>query len=416
MQVRIRYTLIALACLAVVVSALFRVHADSPSASSTSSSNDVPGAAIAVVHRGPISSSLTVAGEFFPYQEVELHAKVAGYIRNINVDIGDHVRAGQAVATLEVPELTAQVAGADAGVRHSKDEIVRAQHEVARAEASHAALHAAYMRLEEAAKARSGLIAQQELDDALAKDRSSEAQIDSAKAALSASQQQMDMAKATHSQVSALQDYSHIVAPFDGVITWRYADTGALVQAGTSNSNAMPVVKIAQVSTLRLRVPVPESLADSIHVGAPAEVRVQASGEHFTGKIARFTDAFDRATRTMQVEIDVPNTAHRLAPGMYADVQLQTMGRNDALSVPVQSVQQQGDKAAVFVLDAGNRVQRRDVSLGIEDPNFVQVVNGLNEGDRVIVGNLGSYQVGELVDPKPSSLAANFDATVGGAR
>jgi RND family efflux transporter MFP subunit len=176
----------------------------------------------------------------------------------------------------------------------------------------------------------------------------------------------------------------------------------------------MPVVKIAQVSTLRLRVPVPESLADSIRIGAPADVHVQATGEHFTGKIARFTDAFDRTTRTMQVEIDVPNEKNRVAPGMYANVTLQTEGRSDALSVPVQAVQQQGDKAHVLVLDANNRVQQREISTGIEDPNLIQVLSGLNEGDRVIVGNLGSYQVGEVVTPKPSKIAANFDATVGG--
>lgn len=415
MQVRIRYTLIALACVAVIVSAILGLRADNPAAVSASSEN-VPRAAIATVHRGPISSSLSVAGEFLPYQEVELHAKVAGYIRQINVDIGDHVHAGQVVATLEVPELNAQVAGADAGVRHSKDEITRAQHEVARAEASHAALHAAYLRLEEAAKARPGLIAEQELDDAQAKDRASEAQIDAAKAALSASQQQMDVAKATHSQITALQDYSRIVAPFDGVVTWRYADTGALIQAGTSNASSMPVVKLAQVGTLRLRVPVPETLVDSVRIGSAAEIRVQATSESFTGKISRFTDSFDRATRTMQVEIDVPNPKDHLAPGMYADVRLQTAAREDALTVPVQAVEQNGDKASVLVLDAHNRVEKRAISTGIEDPNVVQVLGGLQEGERVIVGNLGSFQPGEVVDPRPSKFVTASVANGGGAR
>jgi RND family efflux transporter MFP subunit len=416
MQVRIRYTLIALACVALVVSVIFGFHADTPAAVAASS-DTVPRAAVTTVRRGAISSSVSVAGEFLPFQEVELHAKVAGYIRKINVDIGDHVRAGQVVASLEVPELDAQVVGADAGVRHSKDEITRAQHEVKRAEATRAALHSTYVRLQEAAAARPGLIAQQELDDAQAKDRSAEAQVDAAKAALSGSQQQMDVAKATHTQVSALQDYSRIVAPFDGVVTWRYADTGSLIQAGTSNNSSMPVVKLAQVATLRLRVPVPESLANSIHVGAPAEVRVQATGETFTGKIARLTDSFDRATRTMQVEIDVANPKNRLAPGMYADVRLQTEGRTDALSVPVQAVQQSSDKSTVLVLDAHNRVEKREISTGIEDPNFVQVLGGLREGERVIVGNLGSYQPGELVNPSPSKLVtASVTANSGGER
>ncbi len=416
MQVRTRYTLIALACVAVLVCAVLGFRADHPPAVAASAET-TPRAAIATAHRGPISSSLSVAGEFLPYQEVELHAKVAGYIRRINVDIGDHVHTGQVVATLEVPELNAQVAGADAGVRHSKDEISRAQHEVSRAEASYAALHAGYIRLQQAAKARPGLIAEQELDDAQAKDRAAEAQVDAAKAALSASQQQMDMAKANHTQVSALQDYSRIVAPFDGIVTWRYADTGSLIQAGTSNASSMPVVKLAQVATLRLRVPVPESLADSFRIGSPADIRVQATGESFTGKISRFTDSYDRATRTMQVEIDVPNPKDHLAPGMYADVRLQTAARNDALAVPVQAVEQNGDRASVLVLDAHNRVEKRAISTGIEDPNFVQVLGGLQEGERVIVGNLASYQPGELVDPRPSKfVTASVNPNGGGER
>ena len=109
--------------------------------------------------RAPVSNTLSIAGEFLPWQEVELHGKVAGYIKKINVDIGDHVRAGQTLAVLEVPELNAQVEGAAAGVLHSRDEIQRAQNEVTRAEAAHASLHAAYERLHQAAQARPGLIA-----------------------------------------------------------------------------------------------------------------------------------------------------------------------------------------------------------------------------------------------------------------
>ena len=104
-----------------------------------------------------------------------------------------------------------------------------------------------------------------------------------------------------------MQDYSHIVAPFDGIVTFRYADTGALIQSGTSNVSSMPVVKVAQVNVLRLRIPVPESIAAGVRIGDTAQVRVQASGEKFPGKVARFTGSLDRSTRTMQVEIDVPN-------------------------------------------------------------------------------------------------------------
>ena len=379
-----------------------RVRADAPSRSGTG--KNAPRAAVAPAKRGTIANTLSIAGEFLPYQEVELHAKVAGYIRKINVDIGDRVRAGQVLAVLEVPELVAQVQGANAGVRHSQDEIVRAQNEVARDEAAHAALHAAAIRLKQAASARPGLIAEQELDDAEAKDRAAEAQVEAAKSALSAARQQLDVSRATHTQVSAMSDYSRIVAPFDGVVTWRYADTGALVQAGTSTNSAQPVVKIAQVSVLRLRIPVPESLAANVHNGSSADISVQATGEHFIGRVTRSTDALDRSTRTEQVEIDVPNKDSHLAPGMYADVVLQVQKHSDALLVPIQAVTRSDSQSSVLVVGNDNRVAFREVRTGLENANSSEVLSGLNEGELVIVANISSYQNGEIVDPRQSSF------------
>ncbi len=187
-------------------------------------------------------------------------------------------------------------------------------------EADNVALHANAERLVNTDKVRPGLIAQQELDDATAKDRASQAQVDAAKSALAAAKQQLEVAKADQQHYSALSDYARITAPYDGVVTWRFSDTGALVQAGTSNTSGLPVVTVAQVDVLRLRIPVPESLAAKVRIGDSADVHVQATGEHFTGKVARFTDALDPSTRTMQVEIDVPNPSYHLQPGMYADV------------------------------------------------------------------------------------------------
>lgn len=361
-------------------------------------------AAFAIVKRQPIGSTLSVAGEFLPYQEVEIHAKVAGYIRKISVDIGDHVRAGQELAVLEVPELTAQVQGADAGIKRSQQEISRAKQQQAQAEADYAAIHAAAIRLQKASDARPGLIAEQELDDATAKDRAAAAQVAAAQSAVASAEQQLDISKASRSQVSAMSDYSHITAPFDGVVTWRYSDTGALVQAGTSSNTAQPVVKLAQVSTLRLRIPVPESLVPGIHQGQVADVIVSATGEHFTGKVTRFTDSLDRSTRTMQVEIDVPNPKYKLSPGMYANVTLHTDQQANALVVPTLAIVDKGDESSVLVVDANNRVQARDIVIGIKQANFVEVKSGVNEGDRVIVGNLSAFKQGDIVEPKPSAV------------
>ena len=401
----------ACAAVAILIIALvaIRVRTGGPSRASADNTGDgdhVVYAAVAMVKRQTVANSLSIAGQFVPYQNVELHAKEAGYIRNIYVDIGDRVHQGQVLAVLEIPELVAQVDGSKAAVHHAEEEIQRAQSNVLRAQADNVALHANADRLVNADKARPGLIAQQELDDATAKDRASQAQVDAAKSSLAAARQQLAVAQADQERYSALMDYSRIVAPYDGVVTWRFSDTGALVQAGTSTTSGLPVVTVAQVNILRLRVPVPESLAAKVKIGDVADVHVQATGEHFTGQVTRFTDALDPSTRTMQVEIDIPNPNYRLQPGMYADVRLAANSRPDALTVPVEAIQRSESKTSVLVVDPQNRVQARDVQLGVQSSNKVEILAGLNEGEKVIVGNLGAYQPGEVVTPKPSVVAS----------
>ena len=409
MQVRRRHKILVLGaaavCLVVAVLVAKRVRAGVPSGASEPR-NDIPFAAVAPARRETIANSLSIAGQFMPYQNVDLHAKVAGYIRKIYVDIGDHVHQGQVLAVLEIPELVAEVDEAKASVHHAEEEILRAQSDVSRAEADNVALHANAVRLVNTDKARPGLIAQQELDDATAKDRSSQAQVDAAKSSLAAAKQQLAVAKANQQHYSALSDYSRIVAPYDGVVTWRFSDTGALVQAGTSNTSGLPIVTLAEIDVLRLRIPVPESLTSKVRIGDSADVHVQATGEHFTGKVTRFTDSLDPSTRTMQVEIDVPNPNYHLQPGMYADVRLSANSVSNALTVPIEAIQRTENKTSVLVVDAQNRVQSREVQVGVESSNNVEILSGLTEGEQVIVGNLGSYQPGELVRPKVSAFTA----------
>ena len=370
----------------------------------------LPYVAVAPVKRETIANSLSIAGQFIPYQNVDLHAKVAGYIRTINVDIGDHVHKGQVLAVLEIPELVAEVDEAQASVHHAEEEIQRAHSDVSRAEADSVALHANADRLINTAKARPGLIAEQELDDATAKDRASQAQVDAAKSALAAAKQQLAVAQANQQHYSALSDYAKITAPYDGVVTWRFSDTGSLVQAGTSTNSGLPVVTLAQIDVLRLRIPVPESLTSKVRIGDSADVRVQATGEHFTGKVTRFTDSLDSSTRTMQVEIDVPNPQYHLQPGMYAEVHLSANSIPNALTIPIQAVKRSEDGASVLVVDAQNRVESRAIQIGVESSNNVEILSGLTQGEQVVVGNLGAYQPGELVQPKQAVFTASDGA------
>ncbi len=367
------------------------------SSSSSESTAQLPVAPVVLPQRAALSNHLEVAGELLPYQEVELHAKVSGYIRKIYVDIGDRVRKGQVLAELDIPELSAQVDEAQSGVLRSQQDIQRAKSAVARAEDDHAALHAAYMRLQQASAVRPGLIAQQELDDAQARDSSSEAQIDAAKADLSAMQQALGVARANHLHYTSLADYAHIIAPYSGVVTWRYADTGALVQAGTSSAGAQPVVKLAQTDILRLRIPVPSALAGYVRIGDPAQIRIQSTGEQLSGKVVRTTGELDLATRTLQVEIDLNNADNKLAPGMYADVTLNIQRSGLGLTIPVEAVDSSGPQPAAFVVDAQGHIERRVLQLGLQSPSRVEVVSGLHDGDRVVAANLSSYTPGEAV-------------------
>lgn len=358
-------------------------------------------APVVLAARGPLENVITLSGEFRPFQEVDVHAKVAGYIQKIFVDVGDKVRAGQELAILEVPELNAEVMGAQADIRRSQDAIHRAQSEIERAESTHRAYHAAYTRLKEASEARPGLIAEQELDDAMAKDRETDAQISSTRAALAESQNQLGMAQATLDRLSALQAYSHITAPFAGVVTKRYADTGSLIQAGTaSNTQAMPVVQLAEWSLLRLVIPVPESAVSQLHLGSVVQVHVSALNQDFQGRVARFADALNDETRTMHTEIDVENPKNTLTQGMYAEVKLGLQQKKDALTVPIEAVVQGGNEHYVLVLDSQNRVQKRDVELGEQTSTTVEILRGLSEKERVISAGQSDYQIGEVVKPK----------------
>ena len=366
----------------------------------------VPTASVALATRGNLASTLTVAGAFQPYQEVDLHAKVSGFVRRINVDIGDKVRSGEVLAVLEIPELNAQVSAAQAEVRHSETEITRMQSEVSLAEANYAAVHAEYVRLSDAAKQRPGLIAEQELDDARAKDQDALAKINVAKASTDSATQQLGISRADQQRVQSLQDYSVITAPFTGVITWRYANVGSLIQAGTaSETQSMPVVKVAQSDLLRLRMPLPEEDVPYIQIGGVIDITVKATGKVFPGKIVRFTRELDTSTRTMLVEVDVPNPDLILNSGMYAETTIILQQQNNVVTVPAGAVMKNHDQSYVLIVDTGHKVQKRNVTVGIQGANRVVITNGLSAGQTVIVSGQTNYDLGEVVRPIPSTIS-----------
>jgi RND family efflux transporter MFP subunit len=375
----------------------------SSKASAGASQADQTAVSVAVmkVARRELSRYQSMMAEFRPYQEVDVHAKVAGYLKKIYVDVGDRVRQGQLLAMLEVPELNAEVDQASAAVSSSQLQIARAESELKQAEAAHEDAHITYTRLAELPKIKPNMIAQQEIDQALAHDHEAEAKIAAAQASVAVAREKLREAQANGERVKTLLSYTRIEAPFSGIVTKRYADTGAMIPAGTSTSTqAMPVVRISEDSTLRLVLPVPESIVPLIHSGAPVDVNVGSLHRSFKGKVWRFSGKVETATRTMETEIEVKNPQQILKPGMYATANLTLDSIPSALAVPIQAVSMADNKTTVMVVTRDKTIDERPVTTGMETASLVEVQSGLDENDLVVVGNRGQLKTGQKVEPK----------------
>jgi RND family efflux transporter MFP subunit len=373
----------------------------------------VPVAVVPVV-RGEMDADFDRAGVFRPYQEINLYAKVSGYVKRINVDIGDRVKKGQLLAVLEVPELVAEMEHSKAAVSRSQADLKRAGDELDRAKSAYEVVHLAYGRLARVAKSQPGIVAQQELDASEGQDREAQAGVSAAESAVVSAQQQLVVDRAELQKDQSMLDYAQIVAPFDGVVTQRFADTGAMVAAGTSSEKqALPVLELAQNDVLRLEIPVPESVVPSIREGDTVQVHVGAMNSDFEGKVVRFSRQLDESTRTMITEIDVPNPKLTLVPGMYADAKIRLQHRQNVLCVPIVAIVRGDGKPWVLAVNSTNHVEKREIALGVEDARRAEVLSGLREGEFVVAANQAELKPGQLVKPKQAALA-DGGATPGG--
>jgi len=335
--------------------------------------------------REDLAQTLTMTGEFRPFQQAALHAKIAGFLQSISVDVGDHVSEGQAIAQLDVPELKSELEKALAAHRASEQEVVRA-------EANYNEAHLASRRLQGVVKQNPKLVAGQELDAVLAKEQS-------AAGALDAVKQRVEESQAEVNKVRSMLAYTTITAPFDGVITKRYVDTGALVPAGTA-SNAQPVVDIAEHKRLRLTFPVPESAVALVKANAPVDIAIESLGRTLHGKVSRFSGKVDRATRTMSTEADIENADGKLRPGLYAAVSLTLRESKGATVVSAQGVGS-GEMPTVLVVTSNGVVEERKVSIGLRTAAKAEILSGLSPGEMVIVGSRAGIQPGQKVTAKP---------------
>jgi RND family efflux transporter MFP subunit len=378
-------------------------------AAMTSQVAEVPTVAVVQATRADLSTDLVLTAEFEPFQEIDVMAKVSGYIKDIKVDIGDRVKEQQLLATLEIPEMQDDLTRAAASIDEANADLAAARDELQRAQSTHDMAHLSYSRVLDVSKKEPGLVPQQEVDEAHSRDLVAEAQVSGAKSRISASEQRIRVSQAEQSRVRTLYQYATITAPFAGVVTKRYANNGSLIQAGTaSQSQAMPVVRLSENGLLRLALPVPESAVPLIHLGEPVDVRVSALHRSFPGRVARFSDKVEEATRTMKTEVDVPNPTLVLVPGMYAEVDLVTEERKHVLTVPVEAVDGSGSSARVFTVQPSGIIQIVPVSLGIETARQIEIRSGdLKEGDDVVVGSRAGLKDGNKVQPKVIRLTGD---------
>jgi RND family efflux transporter MFP subunit len=368
-----------------------------------------PRVGVVKVERHDLASTLEIASEFEPFQEINVYAKVSGYIQKLYVDWGTHVKQGQLLAVLEIPELQQQLQQDEAAVRRSDQDFARAREELNRAESSYKVAHLTYSRLADVQKSRPELVAQQEVDVAEGKDLEASAGVSAAKDALAAAEQALLAAKAALEKDKAMYAYARITAPFDGVVTKINAYTGSLLPAGTASSNAdSALCRLSQNNLLRLVIPVPERAVADIHEGQNLTVNVSAIKRAFDGKIVRISGEIDTGTRTMHTEVNVPNPKFELVPGMYASVQIPLHSVKNVLTVPVQAVQATGNgEGAVLVVNSSNRIEKRSVKLGLESATDAEILSGLKEGEMVVFGEQNQYRPDQLVSPqlvKPAGM------------
>jgi membrane fusion protein (multidrug efflux system) len=308
--------------------------------------------------RGEIIRYVTLPGSIKANQQATLYAKIAGYLKSLAVDKGDAVKAGQAIAEIEVPELLADIA-------KSKAEV-----EVAEIE---------YKRVSEAQKKAPDLVMPQTVDDALGK---------------------LKVAKASLEHDQTLLGFSKITAPFDGIVTARHVDPGAFIPAATGGSAAQTaaVVTVMDFNTVRVQVAVPEVEASLVRAGQPVKFAVEGlPGKTFEGKVSRLAYALDDATKTMLVETDLPNPNHELRPGMYAMIKLGVEKHTDALLIPVEALVMEKVNAFAFIA-ADGKAKKTPIKIGFNDGAKVEVLEGLMADAAVILVGKTALTDGQSVN------------------
>jgi membrane fusion protein (multidrug efflux system) len=320
--------------------------------------------------RQDVAYSIALPANVSPLYQTTLYAKVSGYLKSIGPDKGDRVKKHDVLAVIDAPEVEEQYQQAVADYKIKK---------------------ITYERLANVWKETPDVIAKQD--------------VDMAEAAFQGARHLME-------QRVALRDYTKVRAPYAGTITARFADPGALIQVATSSSSgAIPLFTIMNLETVRVYANVPQEDTPWAKTGIPAVLTVQEfPGRLFTGTVTRTTHALDPSTRSLLIEVDLPNPDQALQPGTFGELTLQLRNSPDALVVPAGALITQGNSTLVFIVDQGKAIQRK-INTGLNDGRWVEVVEGLNGMEDVVVVGKSKLVEGASVRPSPYNLPEGKPST-----
>ena len=344
---------------------------------------------VVVAEPATVGQDLVLPGQTAAWYETTIYARVNGYVAKWLVDIGDHVKKGQVLATIETPELDAELAAAKAALKASEAQVAAREAEAGFSKTTNE-------RWRDAPK---GVVSEQERESKKADYQSSEARLYAANAQVALDKSRVD-------QYGALTEFKRVIAPFDGTITERKIDIGNLVAAG-SGSTTTPLYRMSQTDPLRIFVDVPQSAAGELmSPGVPAEIRATgAVGGVFSGKIARSAESISAQARTMRVEVDMPNVEHRLVPGMYVNVAFQLRPRG-LVEVPAAALIFRAGGTQVARVDANSKVEFQNVQIARDNGSLVELASGVQAGDRLVLNISSQIASGQPVSANESAPAS----------
>jgi RND family efflux transporter MFP subunit len=335
-----------------------------------------------VIAKG-LEKTTVIAGELKPFQAVDIHAKVSGFVEEIQVDRGSAVKRGQLLAIMTAPELEAQRAEAQAKIAAAEAQRIEAAAKLAAAEST-------FARLQEAAKTP-GVVAG---NDVVLAEKAVEVE----RGRVESVERTVKAYEAAVRAVEEIEKYLKVTAPFDGIVTERFAHVGTL--AGPKGEGVTPLFRVEQTQRLRLIAPVPEAYIQSIARGRKVSFTVPAyPGETFAATVARPAQAVDAETRTMPVELDVANASGKLAPGMYAEISWPVRRGSESLFAPPSAVKSTTERIFVIRVREG-KAEWVDVRRGMTEGHLVEVFGGLQAGDTLVLRATDEIRPGTPIQPR----------------